>query len=112
MRSFAFALTVAALGAGGCATIGATVSSGTARTTLHQGERIGNLEGVRRVHRVSDWLYSGGAPKGRLGLESLKALGVKTVISVDYDPVPKAVAETLGMRYLQFSYDYAASSIA
>lgn len=41
------------------------------------------LPGLHNVIHVSDQLYSGGSPEGDAGFESMKKLGIKTILSVD-----------------------------
>lgn len=63
-------------------------------------------DGLRNVFRVSEKLLSGSSPDGPAGFESLKSLGVKTVISVDGATPDVAEAERHGMRYVHLPVGY------
>lgn len=63
--------------------------------------------GLHNVVTYHPGLYTGGVPEGGEGLRSLKAMGIKTIVSVDGATPDVAGAEALGMRYvhLPISYD-------
>ncbi len=63
-------------------------------------------DGLHNVFRVSDGLFSGSSPDGPNGFAFLKALGVKTVISVDGATPDVAEAETHGLRYVHLPVGY------
>ena len=50
--------------------------------------------------------YSGGAPEGDEGFESLRALGIKTIVSVDGALPDLARAKARGMRYVHLPIGY------
>jgi protein tyrosine phosphatase (PTP) superfamily phosphohydrolase (DUF442 family) len=56
--------------------------------------------------RVTDKIISGGVPDGAAGFEELKALGVKTVVSVDGAQPEVALAEKSGLRYVHLPHGY------
>jgi len=62
--------------------------------------------GVHNVIRVSDRLYSGSSPEGDAGFESLKNLGVKTVLSVDGAKPDVERARKFGLRYVHLPIGY------
>ena len=62
--------------------------------------------GPRNVFRVSDQLLGGSSPDGPNGFAFLKALGVKTIISVDGATPDVAEAETHGLRYVHLPVGY------
>lgn len=70
-------------------------------------EKAVNLPGLHNVVTYADRMIGGGQPEGREGLETLAAMGVKTVISVDGAKPDAALAAKLGMTYvhLPISYD-------
>lgn len=45
--------------------------------------RIGDLDGVRALTRLSDRLIRGAQPDGIIGIKSLKTLGVRNILSVE-----------------------------
>jgi protein tyrosine phosphatase (PTP) superfamily phosphohydrolase (DUF442 family) len=45
--------------------------------------KLGDLDGVKSVTKFSDRLIRGAQPQGAEGMESLKKLGVKTILSVE-----------------------------
>jgi tyrosine-protein phosphatase SIW14 len=59
--------------------------------------------GVSNFHQVDDHVYRGGVPS-KQGLESLKKLGVKTVVDLlpgaERSEKEKSRAESLGLRYV------------
>src|SRR5262249_41353434 len=63
--------------------------------------------GIENAFRLSARLYSGGEPQGEGAFQALKALGVKTVISVDGARPDVETAHRYGIRYvpLPVSYD-------
>src|SRR5205814_5083001 len=58
------------------------------------------LPGLHHVFRVDHKLYSGAAPEGDAGLGSLRALGIRTVISVDGARPDVTRAQRFGLRYV------------
>lgn len=54
----------------------------------------------------ADAFYSGGAPEGVAGFESLEKLGIRTVISVDGAIPDVAAAKAKGMRYVHLPIGY------
>jgi protein tyrosine phosphatase (PTP) superfamily phosphohydrolase (DUF442 family) len=64
------------------------------------------LAGLHNVFRVSEKLYSGSAPEGDVGFESLRALGIRTVISVDSMRPDVGKARRYGLRYVHLPFGY------
>lgn len=65
-----------------------------------------DLPGLHNVIELPDGLISGSDPHGREGFESLKKLGVKTIISVDGAAPDAESARALGMRYVHLPIGY------
>lgn len=63
-------------------------------------------EALPNVHHIGK-LISGGVPGGDAGFDELKAMGVKTIISVDGATPDLARAEARGMRYVHIPITYA-----
>ena len=62
--------------------------------------------GIHNVVAFADGFYSGSVPEGDAGFDSLAALGVKTVISVD-GAIPEVdKAKARGMRYVHLPIGY------
>jgi protein tyrosine phosphatase (PTP) superfamily phosphohydrolase (DUF442 family) len=64
------------------------------------------VEGLHNVYRLSARLYSGSGPEGDAGFAALRALGVKTVISVDGAAPDAATAGRYGLRYVHVPVSY------
>jgi len=62
--------------------------------------------GLHNVYRITDNLYSGSSPEGDEGFQSLKELGVKTIISVDGSRPDVAIAHKYGLRYVHLPVGY------
>ncbi len=62
--------------------------------------------GVHNVVAYTDGFYSGSVPEGEAGLESLRAMGIKTIISVDGAKPEADVAAGKGMRYVHLPIGY------
>ncbi|SIN70365.1 Cytochrome C' [Singulisphaera sp. GP187] len=62
--------------------------------------------GIENLFRLGPGLYSGAQPEGRQGFESLKQLGVKTILSVDGAWPEVEQARRLGMRYVHLPVGY------
>ena len=56
--------------------------------------------------RVHDQLISGGLPEGAAAFQSLKDLGVKTIISVDGAQPDVKLANKFGLRYVHLPHGY------
>jgi protein tyrosine phosphatase (PTP) superfamily phosphohydrolase (DUF442 family) len=65
-----------------------------------------NLPGLHNVHRLSDKLISGSSPDGAVGFQSLKQLGVRTIISVDGAKPDVEAAKQAGLRYVHLPIGY------
>lgn len=62
--------------------------------------------GLQNVYRVSDQLISGSGPEDRKSFQSLKNLGIKTIISVDGTKPNLKLAKEFGMRYVHIPIGY------
>jgi len=68
-------------------------------------ERL-ELPGVENAYRLAPRLYSGGEPRGEAAFAALRALGIRTAISVD-GAVPDAkTARRYGIRYVHLPVGY------
>ena len=65
-----------------------------------------DMAGLHNVIHVSDNLYSGGRPEGIAGFESLKKLGIRTILSVDGARPEVDLAKKFGMRYVHLPIGY------
>jgi protein tyrosine phosphatase (PTP) superfamily phosphohydrolase (DUF442 family) len=65
-----------------------------------------DMPGLHNIIHVTGKLLSGGSPEGDVGFESLKRLGVKTIISVDGARPDVARAKKRGMRYVHLPMGY------
>jgi protein tyrosine phosphatase (PTP) superfamily phosphohydrolase (DUF442 family) len=63
------------------------------------------LPGLHNVVAYTSELYSGAQPEG-LGLETLAAMGFRTIVSVDGAQPAVEAAEALGMRYVHLPIGY------
>jgi protein tyrosine phosphatase (PTP) superfamily phosphohydrolase (DUF442 family) len=63
-------------------------------------------KGLHNVVRLSDRLYSGSSPEGDEGFESLRELGIKTVITVDGAKPDVGRAHKFGLRYVHLPIGY------
>lgn len=81
-----------------------------AMTRLPGDDEPRELPGIHNVVSYQgsgvDGFYSGGAPEGAGGFESLARLGVRTVISVDGAIPDVAAAKARGMRYVHLPIGY------
>lgn len=64
------------------------------------------MPGLHNIIYVTEKLYSGGSPEDDAGFESLKQLGIKTILSVDGARPDVARAKKLGMRYVHLPMGY------
>jgi protein tyrosine phosphatase (PTP) superfamily phosphohydrolase (DUF442 family) len=62
--------------------------------------------GLDNVYRITEKLYGGSAPEGDAGFQSLKQLGVQTVISVDGARPDVERAHQFGMHYVHVPFGY------
>lgn len=64
------------------------------------------LPGLENVLLVMDGLVNGSAPHGDAGFDSLRGIGIKTILSVDGAAPDTARAEVRGMRYVHLPIAY------
>lgn len=62
---------------------------------------------LHNIHKIDDTLISGAAPEGDAAFDELRAMGVKTIISVDGATPDVARAEARGIRYVHIPITYA-----
>jgi len=65
-----------------------------------------DLPGLHNVVAFHEGFYSGGVPEGDVAFDALKALGVRTVISVDGAIPDVAAAKARGIRYVHLPIGY------
>jgi len=69
-------------------------------------EKMGHLGGLHNVFRLTLGLYSGSNPEGDGGFQSLRQLGVRTVLSVDGTRPEVERARKHGLRYVHLPVGY------
>lgn len=69
-------------------------------------DRPRNYPGLHNVVAYHDAFYSGSAPEGDAGFDTLTALGVKTIISVDGAAPEVEYAKARGIRYIHLPIGY------
>lgn len=65
-----------------------------------------DLPGIHNIVAYVPSVYSGGVPEGDAGFDSLKKLGVKTIISVDGAQPDVERAKAFGMKYIHLPIGY------
>jgi protein tyrosine phosphatase (PTP) superfamily phosphohydrolase (DUF442 family) len=65
-----------------------------------------NYAGLHNVVAYGDTLYSGAVPEGAEGFETLRDMGVKTIISVDGATPEVELAKKYGLRYVHLPIGY------
>src|SRR5262245_61905634 len=90
---------------------GSTGGKEAAHVSMHapavDAKKVVDLAGVHNVVTYAPNMIGGGQPEGAEGLETLAAMGIKTIVSVDGATPDVEGAKKLGMRYvhLPISYD-------
>ncbi|HEX5269836.1 MAG TPA: hypothetical protein VFW33_05080, partial [Gemmataceae bacterium] len=87
------------LSLGGCS------GAGDTRAAAPEPVRV-EAKGLLNVVRLNERLYSGSSPEGDEGFESLRALGIKTIITVDGARPDVDRAHKFGMRYVHIPIGY------
>ncbi len=64
-------------------------------------EKLYGLPGIDNAGRVSPCIYRGNQPAGK-GYQTLKSMGIKTVINLRARHTERKEVETAGMKYLEF----------
>ena len=67
---------------------------------------LGDLPGVHNVIQLNGELFSGSSPDGEVGFQTLQALGIRTLISVDGAKPDVATAARFGLRYVHVPVGY------
>ena len=62
--------------------------------------------GLHNVFPIGDKVFSGSSPEGRAGFESLHAMGIRTIISVDGAKPHVDLAREQGLRYVHIPIGY------
>ena len=62
--------------------------------------------GLHQVYRVNEKLFSGSSPEGYNGFQSLKELGIRSIISVDGAKPDVAGARRFGLKYVHLPIGY------
>lgn len=62
--------------------------------------------GLQNVFQIDGQIYSGSGPEGKRGFETLKEMGVKTVISVDGLKPNLKLAKEMGLKYVHIPIGY------
>jgi protein tyrosine phosphatase (PTP) superfamily phosphohydrolase (DUF442 family) len=103
IRLFIIPLALAAF----CCELGVIVADPPGKAALPQpGGKPVDMAGLHNVIQVSEKLFSGGVPEDNAGFESLKQLGIKTILSVDGARPDVARAKEFGMRYVHLPIGY------
>ena len=88
-----------------CLAGGLIASENPAAPTTTAPEKLATQH-LPNAYRITDKVISGGLPDGEAGFQELKALGVKTVISVDGMTPDVEGARKLGLRYVHLPHGY------
>jgi protein tyrosine/serine phosphatase len=64
-------------------------------------EKLYGLQGIDNAGRISPCVYRGNQPSGK-GYQTLKSMGVKTVINLRAAHTERKEVEAAGMKYLEF----------
>ena len=78
----------------------------TVRPPALRADTVSSCPGLHNVVAYARDFYSGSAPDGAVGFESLRALGVRTIISVDGAAPDIAAARAVGLRYIHLPIGY------
>lgn len=81
------------------------VASAAAPTTP-TADRVRDYPGLQNVAAFAPGVFNGSMPEGTQGLDSLAALGVRTIISVDGARPEVDAASARGMRYIHLPMTY------
>lgn len=65
-----------------------------------------DVPGIENVWRLDERIWSGGEPGGSGGLEKLRSLGVRVIVSVDGAAPDIEAARRLGLRYVHIPIGY------
>lgn len=103
---FCVASTVAMIAAGCARRDAALVNQSTLPLPSVAATQPTNLSGVHNVVAFSPKLYSGSVPEGEAGFKTLRAMGIKTIISVDGMQPDVDGAQAEGMRYVHLPIGY------
>jgi protein tyrosine phosphatase (PTP) superfamily phosphohydrolase (DUF442 family) len=100
-----FPLLVVAISAASCSGGSSTPAPPTHAQQADDSQRV-EAPGLHNVFRLTDRLYSGSSPEGDAGCQSLRQLGIKTIISVDGARPDLERAHRYGLRYVHLPIGY------
>ena len=89
----------------GATTRSAAAALPTSRPTLASTQPV-DLPGIHNVVAYTKDIYSGGVPEGKEGFETLKKLGIKSIISVDGSAPDVELAHAAGFKYVHLPVTY------
>ncbi len=84
-----------------------STSTATATTAPPAAAAPAHAHALHNVHRLSENLVSGAAPEGDAAFDELKAMGIRTIITVDGAAPDLPRASARGMRYVHIPITYA-----
>jgi len=111
-RLFPLALLAFAGFAGGCAQTEPAAPAVAIQPVPHvdapalNADKPADFPGVHNVVAYAPGLYSGSAPEGDAGFDTLQGMGIRTIISVDGALPEVAYAKARGMRYVHLPIGY------
>jgi hypothetical protein len=82
-----------------------SVSEASDSTEPHHAREL-QAPGLALLFHLSDKVYAGSAPEGDAGFESLRKLGIKTIITVDGTKPDIERAHKFGFRYVHLPHGY------
>jgi protein tyrosine phosphatase (PTP) superfamily phosphohydrolase (DUF442 family) len=83
-----------------------TPNSASATNPLPASVHARQAPGLENFYQLGSNIYSGSAPEGDAGFAALKALGIKTIITVDGAKPDVATARRFGLRYVHLPFGY------
>jgi protein tyrosine phosphatase (PTP) superfamily phosphohydrolase (DUF442 family) len=69
-------------------------------------QKVESPAGLHNLIKVNDWLYTGSEPEEEAGFQSLAALGIRTIVTVDGARPDLSLAKKHDMRYVHFPIGY------
>lgn len=82
------------------------VAAGSLRSPSVQDPKPSEFPGLHNVVAFHPGYFSGAVPEGEPGFDSLKTLGIRTIISVDGAEPDVAAAKARGIRYIHLPIGY------
>ena len=84
----------------------ATVNSAIVSNAFPAGIHALTARGIDNFYQLSGRIYSGSSPEGEAAFADLKALGIKTIITVDGTKPDVETARRFGIRYVHLPIGY------